>query len=853
MKLIRLHVENFGKLQNFDYSFKEGLNILLEENGWGKSTLAAFIKAMLYGMPASSKQSLDENERKKYMPWQGGAYGGSLEFSTQTGKYRIERFFAAKESGDSFALYDLATNCESDRYSARIGEELLGIDADGFARTVYLSQHAVITKGENNSITAKLGDLLDDVDDIGSFDEAMAALDKRRKYYKMTGDRGRIADIERELASLGAQIEQLTRSEEMMRQREAELAVLTERTREMTASIEEVRSALRRAGIVRERAAHIAQKERMQKELSSLEEAARALDVRMKGKHPLPEEMEQKHRLLDSIREARARVNEIASISVQTERYEILKPDFAGTLPGKEDFSAMLSLNLELQNIAHREAGLSAPTEGTATRRFAHKAPPTEGEIKALLDALVAEETERTTKKEQKGNKKRIPAVICLVLAILFLIAAFALTPVWLAAAAVWGILALVLFLRSSKDASNNSALCTLHSALPEGAHSALPAAHEMLSRYGFSAEGNLRDSLTELALLSRQWHEEMAAGEKRAIALQSLRAQKQQLLRGLQEKFRAWEIILPPKHDYRDDIEALRRDVARITRAASETEQRKRRYEAALAEQRRLQAELTPFLRHFDPEGTMKPSECLDRVQEWETEYRRLSRRIPQLREELSRFITEKGLSAHTERETASLPDVDLLTSRERIMQKELAELQSHQMDLKSHIGRLSTDVERLPELEATVRALEEERILARANSTTIANTAQFLEEAKTGLSTRYLADMQTSFSALLKVLMGENAPESVMDTSFKVKLRESGKTQHPESLSQGWRDAVQFCVRLSLAEALYADGEQPPIILDDPFVNLDERRLTAAKRLLAVLSGKYQILYLVCHAERR
>ena len=121
------------------------------------------------------------------------------------------------------------------------------------------------------------------------------------------------------------------------------------------------------------------------------------------------------------------------------------------------------------------------------------------------------------------------------------------------------------------------------------------------------------------------------------------------------------------------------------------------------------------------------------------------------------------------------------------------------------------------------------------------------------TELSTRYLADMQTSFSNLLNTLMDGAAPESVMDTSFKVKLREGGKTQHPESLSQGWRDAVQFCVRLSLAEALYAEGEAPPIILDDPFVNLDERRLEAAKRLLVALAKKYQILYLVCHAERR
>ena len=41
--------------------------------------------------------------------------------------------------------------------------------------------------------------------------------------------------------------------------------------------------------------------------------------------------------------------------------------------------------------------------------------------------------------------------------------------------------------------------------------------------------------------------------------------------------------------------------------------------------------------------------------------------------------------------------------------------------------------------------------------------------------------------------------------------------------------------------AEALYAEGEKPPIILDDPFVNLDEQRLAAAKRLLVELAKKY------------
>ena len=69
MKLLACHVANFGTLHEKDYTFNDGLNVVLEENGAGKSTLAAFVKAMLYGLTPSRKQNPDENERVRYMPW----------------------------------------------------------------------------------------------------------------------------------------------------------------------------------------------------------------------------------------------------------------------------------------------------------------------------------------------------------------------------------------------------------------------------------------------------------------------------------------------------------------------------------------------------------------------------------------------------------------------------------------------------------------------------------------------------------------------------------------------------------------------------------------------------------------
>ena len=54
MQLISCYVENFGRLAQFEYQFHEGVNTIVEENGWGKTTFAAFIKAMFYGIPSTS-------------------------------------------------------------------------------------------------------------------------------------------------------------------------------------------------------------------------------------------------------------------------------------------------------------------------------------------------------------------------------------------------------------------------------------------------------------------------------------------------------------------------------------------------------------------------------------------------------------------------------------------------------------------------------------------------------------------------------------------------------------------------------------------------------------------------------
>ena len=190
MELLSCHIENFGKLSNFNYEFNSSLNIINEENGFGKTTFADFIKAMFYGLE-SKRNTKVLIDRKKYEPWQGGSYGGSIEFKINNKKYKIERIFGKKEAEDIFKIYDLSTNLETNDYTSNIGEEIFKLNKEAFERSTFISGQNMETS-MNDSINAKLGNILENENDINSSDDAIRALDEAIKNYKKTGERGEI-------------------------------------------------------------------------------------------------------------------------------------------------------------------------------------------------------------------------------------------------------------------------------------------------------------------------------------------------------------------------------------------------------------------------------------------------------------------------------------------------------------------------------------------------------------------------------------------------------------------------------------------------------------------------------------
>lgn len=138
MTLTKIHIENFGKLHDFTVALNSKLNELYYENGFGKTTLARFIKAMFYGMPPARENI--KMDRKKYMPWQGGNFGGYIEFEQEENHYRLTRIFGKTPESDSFELINLITNKIVDLKGRELGEVLFGVGRDTFEMTAFFPQ-----------------------------------------------------------------------------------------------------------------------------------------------------------------------------------------------------------------------------------------------------------------------------------------------------------------------------------------------------------------------------------------------------------------------------------------------------------------------------------------------------------------------------------------------------------------------------------------------------------------------------------------------------------------------------------------------------------------------------------------
>lgn len=90
------------------------------------------------------------------------------------------------------------------------------------------------------------------------------------------------------------------------------------------------------------------------------------------------------------------------------------------------------------------------------------------------------------------------------------------------------------------------------------------------------------------------------------------------------------------------------------------------------------------------------------------------------------------------------------------------------------------------------------------------------------------------------------------MVDNNLHLHIDEKGAAREVGSFSAGMIDCIVLCMRLALVDALFGE-EKPFLILDDPFVNLDDKHTKRAREMLDKIAQDHQVIYLVCNSSRQ
>ncbi len=139
MVITELYIKNFGKFSERHFYFRDGMQVIQGENEFGKTTLHAFIRAMLFGMERGRGRAAAKDTFSRYEPWDNpGYYGGMMRFACGGKSFRLERSFSRFAKGASLI-------CEDDGEELSVGDGDLsillgGISEDLFDSTVSVGQ-----------------------------------------------------------------------------------------------------------------------------------------------------------------------------------------------------------------------------------------------------------------------------------------------------------------------------------------------------------------------------------------------------------------------------------------------------------------------------------------------------------------------------------------------------------------------------------------------------------------------------------------------------------------------------------------------------------------------------------------
>ena len=204
---IRKLAASFGRLERAELPLQPGLNVIEAPNEGGKSTWAAFLQVMFYGL--NTRDRSPTADKRRYQPWSGALMEGSMDLSADGRDITVTRRTARANAPMSAfsAVYTGTASPVEGLSSSDCGEVLLGVPQEVYIRSGMIRQgglavghHAALEQRINSLITT--GE--EDVSYSAVSDRLRRQLNRRRH-----NQTGLLPQLEQELASVQATLGEL--------------------------------------------------------------------------------------------------------------------------------------------------------------------------------------------------------------------------------------------------------------------------------------------------------------------------------------------------------------------------------------------------------------------------------------------------------------------------------------------------------------------------------------------------------------------------------------------------------------------------------------------------------------------
>ena len=99
MLIHTVHIISFGGLENREFPLEQGVNVIAGNAGSGRSTVAAFVKFVFYGLGREPDRN-GMTELRRYLPRESGKAAGWIAAETSDGeRWRLERAVVRTKEG----------------------------------------------------------------------------------------------------------------------------------------------------------------------------------------------------------------------------------------------------------------------------------------------------------------------------------------------------------------------------------------------------------------------------------------------------------------------------------------------------------------------------------------------------------------------------------------------------------------------------------------------------------------------------------------------------------------------------------------------------------------------------------